>query len=166
MVFVGDTNAPSGSSWPNPPDTVINQAPLTREKPFLQIDSCGNYGVFVPALASNTQGTTWASGNEAGQLIPLSRFYIAQASVDTAATMNAALAEGLNLLLSPGVYSLTAPLNVSNPNTVVLGLGIATLLATNGTAAMTVADVDGVKIAGILFDAGATNGYLPSNQQQ
>ena len=35
-----------------------------------------------------------------------------------------------------------------------LGLGFATLRPTNGTAAMTTADVDGIDIAGILFDAG------------
>ncbi|HXB97926.1 MAG TPA: sugar-binding protein, partial [bacterium] len=156
MVFVGDLNAPSGAAWPNPPDTVINQAPLTREKPFLQIDSCGNYSVFVPALAANSAGTTWAGGSEAGSALPLSQFYIAQASVDTAATLNAALAAGKNLLFTPGIYSLTATLNVNNPNTVILGLGLATLLAQNGVTAMAVADVDGVKIAGLLFDAGAT----------
>jgi len=37
---------------------------------------------------------------------------------------------------------------------VVLGLGIATLVADDGTDALDVADVDGVKIAGLLIDAG------------
>ena len=37
----------------------------------------------------------------------------------------------------------------------VLGLGLATLIPDQGTAAVTVADVDSVTIAGILFDAGA-----------
>jgi hypothetical protein len=36
----------------------------------------------------------------------------------------------------------------------VLGLGFATLQPTNGTAAMTTADVDGIIVAGLLFDAG------------
>jgi hypothetical protein len=160
MVFVGDQNAPSGATWPNPCYTVINQTPQSEEKPFLEIDSCGNYSVFVPALASNSTGTTWAGGSEAGTAIPLSQFYIAQSSVDTAATLNAALASGKNLLFTPGVYSLTATLNVNNPNTVILGLGLATLLAQNGVTAMAVADVDGVKIAGVLFDAGATTSPL------
>jgi predicted heme/steroid binding protein len=40
---------------------------------------------------------------------------------------------------------------------VVLGLGLATLLPDNGVVAMSVADVDGVKVAGLLFDAGPTN---------
>ena len=40
------------------------------------------------------------------------------------------------------------------PNTVVLGLGFATLRPSHGPPAMTVADVDGVILAGLLFDAG------------
>jgi len=157
MVFVGDTNAPSGANWPNPSYTVTNQTPQAREKPFLTIDGSGNYSVFVPALSSNSQGITWASGSSAGQSIPISQFYIAHSSSDTAATLNAALSQGKNLLLTPGVYSLNATLQVNNPNTVVLGLGLATLLSQNGVTAMNVADVDGVIIAGILFDAGSTN---------
>jgi hypothetical protein len=154
MVFVGDGNAPSGAAWPNPCDTVINQTPLSREKPFLTVDSCGNYSVFVPTLAANTQGTTWSSGPSPGQSLPLSQFYIAQAASDTAATLNAALAQGKDLLFTPGVYALNDTLRVSAANTVVLGLGLATLLPQGSLPAMSVADVDGVKIAGLLFDAG------------
>jgi hypothetical protein len=48
MVFVGDTNAPQGA-FPNPPYTVVSQAPVTREKPFLYVDPAGAYQVFVLA---------------------------------------------------------------------------------------------------------------------
>ncbi|HXA46707.1 MAG TPA: RICIN domain-containing protein [Burkholderiaceae bacterium] len=156
MVFLGDINAPT-NSFPNPPYTIVGQTPLVREKPFLTIDSSGNYGVFQPAFNRNTSGTTWATGTAAGTTLPLSRFYIAQAATDTAASINAALISGLNLILTPGVYQLTAPINVTNPNTVILGLGLATLMPTTGSAAMTVGDVDGVEIAGLLFDAGTKN---------
>jgi hypothetical protein len=46
---------------------------------------------------------------------------------------------------------------VNNANTVVLGLGLATLVPDNGVKAITVADVDGVKLAGLLIDAGTGN---------
>ncbi len=156
MVFVGDVNAPA-QSFPSPAYTVVGQTPEVREKPFLVIDASGNYGVFVPALTSNTSGTSWSSGVAPGTTIPISQFYIAQASTDTAASINNALSQGLNLILTPGVYQLSEPINVTRANTVVLGLGIATLQPTNGNAAMTVSDVDGVILAGILFDAGANN---------
>ena len=154
MVFVGDTNPPAANF---PANTVAGTTPVVREKPFLTIDSNGNYSVFVPALRSNSQGVTWSNGSAPGQSIPISQFYIAKAGTDTAATINAALNQGLNLLLTPGVYSLTGTIQVTRANTVVLGLGFPTLLAQNGVTAMSVADVDGVIIGGILFDAGPTN---------
>jgi hypothetical protein len=40
---------------------------------------------------------------------------------------------------------------------VVLGLGFPTLVPDNGVVAMSVADVEGVKLAGLLFDAGTVN---------
>lgn len=156
MVFVGVNNAPAGS-FPNPPYTVVNQTPVVREKPFLTIDSAGNYSVFVPALSNNSQGTTWSNGAAAGLSIPISQFYIAHEGTDTAATINAALNLGKNLLFTPGIYQLNDTIRVTRANTVVLGLGLATLLPQNGANAMTVSDVDGVIIAGLLFDAGNMN---------
>jgi hypothetical protein len=76
---------------------------------------------------------------------------------DTASTINAALASGKNLLVTPGVYHLNAPLNITRANTVVLGLGLATLVPDNGVTAVTTADVDGIDIAGLLISAGTTN---------
>ena len=71
--------------------------------------------------------------------------------------INAALSQGKHLLFTPGVYHLNDTLRVTNANTVVLGLGLATLVPDNGVTAMSVADVDGIKIAGLLFDAGTGN---------
>jgi hypothetical protein len=155
MVFVGTANAPA-NSFPNPPYTTIAQTPVVREKPFLYIDGAGNYNVFVPALRTNSQATTWASGTQAGSTLPISQFYIVKAGA-TAASINSALAAGKDLLFTPGVYHLDDTIRVTRANTVVLGLGLATLVPDNGVTAMTVADVDGVKVAGILFDAGTVN---------
>ena len=153
MVFVGAVNAPEGN-WPSPPITKIAKVPIVREKPFLQVDKNGNYSVRVPALRADTSGVTWHAGSTPGKDIPIDRFYIARPENDTAATINAQLARGKNLLLMPGIYHLTDAIQVNRPNTVVLGLGFATLLPANGAPAMTTADADGIIIAGILFDAG------------
>jgi hypothetical protein len=154
MVFVGVPHPPAGE-WPTPPYTKIAETPIIREKPFLEVDASGNYNVRVPSLRSNSSGITWHAGSTPGKSIPLSRFYIARPGVDTAATINAELARGRDLLFTPGIYDLTAPIRITRPDTVVLGLGFATLRPTNGTAAMSTADVDGIIIAGLLFDAGA-----------
>jgi hypothetical protein len=158
MVFVGNQGAPQ-NTFPSPPYTAIAQTPVVREKPYLYVDANGNYQVFVPALRANSTGTTWANGNPAGESLPISTFHVVKPG-DTAATMNAALAQGKNLLVTPGVYNLNQTLNVTRANTVVLGLGLATFVPQNGITAMTTADVDGIKVAGILFDAGTTNSQV------
>ncbi len=153
MVFVGVPHAPAGA-WPQPAYTEIAQTPIVREKPFLQVNAAGFWSVRVPALAANTAGVSWKSGPAPGHDIPLSSFYIAHAGRDTAASINAQLASGRHLLLTPGIYELTEPIRVVKPGTVVLGLGFATLRPMTGKAAMLTADVDGLTLAGLLFDAG------------
>ncbi|MDQ2832874.1 MAG: coagulation factor 5/8 type domain-containing protein [Acidobacteriota bacterium] len=155
MVFVGVSNPPAGK-WPSPPDTVVPTAPVIREKPFLIADAHGAYSMVVPAVQRNTSGVSWHGGGTPGRALSLSSFYIAQPARDTAATINTALANGKNLIFTPGIYELTEPIRVTRPNTVVYGLGFATLRPTRGTAAMTVADRDGILVSGLLFDAGET----------
>jgi hypothetical protein len=155
MVFVGVPSSPEGE-WPTPPYTKIAQTPIVREKPFLQVDSSGNYSVLVPSLVTNSSGITWHSGTTPGKAIPIAQFYFAHPNRDNAATINAQLAKGKNLLLTPGVYDLTEPIRITRPNIVVLGLGFATLRPINGSAAITTADADGIIIAGLLLDAGPT----------
>lgn len=157
MVFVGVKNTPNAEHWPTPPYTVVEQTPVVREKPFLTLDSTGAYQVFVPALHTNTQGISWQETHPQGESVPLTQFYIAKAAIDTADTINNALGQGKYLLLTPGIYLLDKPLQVNHANTIILGLGIATLQPVAGNAAMTIADVDGVKLGGVLFDAGEKN---------
>jgi hypothetical protein len=153
MVFVGTPHPPEGE-WPQPPYTKVDKTPIVREKPFLEVDAKGNWSVRVPAIQSNSQGITWHGGSTPGRSIPLSQFYIAHPDKDSAATMNAQLAKGRNLLLAPGIYDLAEPIKVTRRDAIVMGLGFATLRPTNGTAAITTSDIDGIDIAGILFDAG------------
>lgn len=153
MVFVGIPNPPQGE-WPQPPYTKVDKTPIVREKPFLEVDAKGNWSVHIPALQTDSKGITWHNGSTPGHSIPLSQFYIAHADKDTAATMNAQLAKGKNLLLTPGIYDLTQPIVVTRHDTIVLGLGFATLRPTHGTAAITTGDIDGIDIGGVLLDAG------------
>lgn len=158
MVFVGNNGAPTDdNAYPSTPDTVVSQTPAIREKPFLYIDDSGNYQVFVPDLRKNSQGITWANGLGQGTSLPIDQFYIAKPDTSTAESINAALSQGKNIIFTPGVYHLSDSINVTKSNTVILGLGLATLIPDNGTAAMNISDVDGVKVSGVLFDAGAKN---------
>lgn len=49
---------------------------------------------------------------------------------------------------------MTESIVIKNPNTVVLGMGMATLISTTGKPCIQVANVDGVKISGLLLQAG------------
>ncbi|MFI8278898.1 discoidin domain-containing protein [Streptomyces sp. NPDC085929] len=154
QVFSGVQGAPA-QSFPNPPYTTLDSTPASREKPFLYLDGT-EYKVFVPAKRVNARGTSWGSGAPQGTSIPLSRFYVVKPGT-TAATMNRALAQGLHLLFTPGVYHVDQTVRVDRADTVVLGLGLATIVPDNGVTALKVADVDGVKLAGLLIDAGPVN---------
>ncbi|MET8382354.1 discoidin domain-containing protein [Streptosporangium canum] len=152
MVFSGVEGAPA-TAFTDKSYTTLNSTPISREKPYLYVDGNGAYRVFVPSKRTGARGVSWANGPTPGGSIPLSQFYVAKPG-DSAATINAALGQGLNLLLTPGVYTVNQAINVTRPNTVVLGLGLATLIPANGVSAIKVADVDGVKLAGFLIDAG------------
>jgi hypothetical protein len=158
QVFSGDPGAPAqsfGVAGANP-YTTLGTSPVTEEEPFLYTDSQGNDHVFVPAVQHNSSGPAWTSGTEAGTSIPLSKFFVANPGTSTLA-INVALALGKDLILTPGVYSLDQPILVSRPDTVVLGLGMATLVPQRGNAAMVVAPNTGVKVSGLIIDAGPVN---------
>ncbi|AJP05380.1 coagulation factor 5/8 type domain-containing protein [Streptomyces cyaneogriseus subsp. noncyanogenus] len=154
QVFSGVEGAPA-NSFPEPRYTTLATTPVSREKPFLYLDG-NEYKVFAPAKRTGARGTTWASGTPQGQSIPLSRFYVVKPGA-TAATINQALAQGLHLLFTPGVYHVDRTIEINRPDTIVLGLGLATIIPDNGVTALRVADVDGVRLAGFLIDAGTVN---------
>ena len=154
MVFSGVDGAPA-TDFGNPGNkTTIDQTPINRESPFLYLDG-DDYKVFVPKAKANTSGHDWSTDASAGQSLPLDDFFIAKEGA-TAAQLNAALASGKNLLVTPGVYYLDSALKIDRADTVVLGLGYASLVPTAGNAAIEIGDVAGVKVAGLTVDAGET----------
>jgi hypothetical protein len=70
--------------------------------------------------------------------------------------MNNALSRGMNLLFTPGVYDVAQTIRVKRADTVVLGLGLATLTAQGGSTPLAIDDVPGVVVSGLVVDAGAT----------
>ncbi|MDX8033225.1 chitobiase/beta-hexosaminidase C-terminal domain-containing protein [Lentzea sp. BCCO 10_0856] len=153
MVFSGTPGAPP-NTFPSPPETTLATTPVSRDVPYLYFEN-GAYRVFLPSLRTNASGASWINGGTPGTSLAMNQFYVVKAG-DTAATINAALGQGCNLFFTPGIYNVNQTINITRPNTVVLGIGYATIVPQNGVTAMQVADVDGVRIKGILFDAGTT----------
>jgi hypothetical protein len=160
QVFSGVVGAPAqcfpAQASCGGPYTTLAASPVTREAPYLYVDSAGHYNVFVPSVQRNSVGTTWSGGATPGSSIPIEQFFIARPTDDVQA-INNALARGQNLILTPGVYAVNQTIKVKRADTVVLGLGMATLVPQNGVVPMTVADVPGVEISGLIFDAGPVN---------
>lgn len=163
QVFSGVVGAPDpcfpAQASCGGPYTTLATSPLTREAPYLYVDERGEYRVFVPAARRNTSGTSWASGPTRGRSIPLHDFFVARPG-DDAHEIDRALARGKHLIFTPGIYAVDRTIRVRRADTVVLGLGLPSLVPQNGVVAMTVADVRNVALAGLVFDAGAVNSPL------
>ena len=160
QVFSGTVGAPA-QCYPvqascGGPYTTLATSPVTREEPYLYVDANGNYRAFVPAVQRNSVGASWATNATPGRSISLDRFFIAQPG-DSVAAINLALLLGWNLILTPGIYNLEHPIEITRPDTVVVGIGFPTLIPQNGNLSMRALSSKGVLISGIIFDAGPKN---------
>lgn len=137
--------------------TIIGKTPEIREKPFLYFDTeQEKYKVFIPAERKNTSGVSWSQENMGeGTSISVDKyFYIANPEKDTAKTINEQLEKGKNIIFRPGVYHVSEPIQVKKANTVLLGIGEATIIPENNIAAIKTSDVGGIAICGLILDAG------------
>eukprot|EP00927_Polykrikos_kofoidii_P059613 TRINITY_DN5475_c0_g1_i1.p1 TRINITY_DN5475_c0_g1~~TRINITY_DN5475_c0_g1_i1.p1 ORF type:complete len:708 (+),score=103.17 TRINITY_DN5475_c0_g1_i1:56-2179(+) len=161
LVFVGTVGAPpmqcsantKGPFWNKVvtgPAVNIATTPVVAEKPFISIDRYGKYSLHVPRLSRGRSGPDFSPGKRIG----FEAVFVAR-DTDSADAINAKLKQGLHVVLSPGIYHLTSPLELDHKDQVLIGLGIATLVPTAGTAAIRVGNVDGVRVAGVLLDAGS-----------
>ncbi|WP_433894245.1 hypothetical protein [Streptomyces sp. CA-111067] len=146
----------AGQPLPDLPYATLPPGPPSREKPFLYLDQAGRYRVFLPALRHDAAGSTCGAGQPAGSSVPIDRFFVARPG-DSVHTVNRALAQGKHLLLTPGIYQPAGTIKVKWAGTVVLGIGFPTLVPAGGVVPMTVGDARGVRIAGVLFDAGGAD---------
>jgi hypothetical protein len=142
MVFSGVQGAPV-QSFPKPPMTTLATTPRSREKPFLYVDAGGGYRVFKPDLRVAAAGTSWQQGAPKGKSIAIDDFLVVRPATPTE-DINRALQRGRHVLFTPGVYLLTAPLNVTRADT---------LVPAAGQPAIAASDVEGVAIAGLIVQA-------------
>ena len=148
------TNAGANPVSPVPQQLVTDATPLSVEKPYLTISDSGKYSLVTPKPLAGTRGVQWAAQSE--YIDGFERVFVATNATDVS-EINARLADGLHVILSPGIYSLPEPIVIgrsASPYQVLLGLGLATLIPTRRNAAIHVRDVPGVRVAGLLLQAG------------
>eukprot|EP00929_Paragymnodinium_shiwhaense_P106241 TRINITY_DN7147_c0_g2_i1.p1 TRINITY_DN7147_c0_g2~~TRINITY_DN7147_c0_g2_i1.p1 ORF type:complete len:728 (-),score=119.10 TRINITY_DN7147_c0_g2_i1:437-2620(-) len=149
QVFVGCAGTPE--MIPCGQHTSVPAAGRSVEKPFISIDELGKYYLNIPQVRTNTAG---ASFDKADILrVGFEHVYVAQPGA-TAADINARLNAGLHVVMTPGIYELDAPLELNMEDQVLLGLGMATLVAKWGNPVIQVGNVDGVRVAGLILEAG------------
>jgi len=160
-VFVGVTSdsdqadlkqSTCGSMEDGGQRVVVDEAPLVAEKPFISINphDTTKFNLNVPEHQHNRRGPDWQTGLVYG----FERVYVTQPS-DSASQINEQLAAGYHVVVSPGIYTLTAPLRISHDHQVVLCLGLSTLLSMEGNAVVTVdPGLQGIRIAGCILEAG------------
>ena len=154
MVFTGSSKAPE-DTWTGNHFTNIETTERIAEKPFIYVDDY-DFKVCIPKYNENTVDTTWNGKDDVENSIDLLDFYVANPLTDDSKTLNAALDKYEKVLFVPGIYNLDEPLLVNKPNSILLGMGYATLKITdkNTKAAIITKDVEGIRIANLLVDAG------------
>eukprot|EP00928_Gymnodinium_smaydae_P028708 TRINITY_DN21835_c0_g1_i1.p1 TRINITY_DN21835_c0_g1~~TRINITY_DN21835_c0_g1_i1.p1 ORF type:complete len:602 (-),score=43.87 TRINITY_DN21835_c0_g1_i1:107-1912(-) len=153
MVFTGVKGAPSNSCG-KPQVINVKDTPVVAEKPFISFDDAiQGYKLNIPNVRYSSSGVDWTGGNS----VDFSNVYVASPDKDDAFTINSKLQSVKYVVLSPGIYQLFVPINIRQNGTVLLGLGLATLKSMNGNACITVGNVAGVRIAGILVAAGPSS---------
>jgi hypothetical protein len=155
IVMLGDE--PLGvpdKTWPEASYTAVSQTPIIREKPFLVYDEKDGLGVYVPEWKEESMSFAWEGDAPEGKVLPLRDFYVAKENVDSAKSINEALADGKNVLFTPGVYELDEALSVQKSGTILLGMGLATLRSAAGNECVVSENADDLILAGLLFDAG------------
>ena len=159
MVLVGnsgempDSHCGIDSQSGGLPITKVEATPVIVEKPYIVFEN-DKYFLKVPHVERNKVGTT--PGFDNAEAVSFEKVYVAS-DEDSAEKINAKLAEGNHLVLQPGKYHLEDSIHVTRDDTVVMGLGLATLIPTSGKPALKVDNVNGVKVSGLLLQAHTTH---------
>ena len=86
----------------SPQVLVREETPVSVEKPYIKIDVDGTYQLVTPKPAFGVAGVQWDSGNDDAYVDGFDSVFVASNSTDVA-DINAKLAQGLHVVLSPGI---------------------------------------------------------------
>lgn len=149
------TNAASNPVSPSPQFLNEDHTPVQLEKPYLSITMQGKYNLHIPQPIWFGQGVAWNSSQEI--IDGFEKVFVAT-NATSLSLINAKLAIGRHVILTPGIYHLSSAIRIGWNQTVqqqvLLGLGMATLIPIAGTACVEIGPAPGVRVAGVLLQAG------------
>ncbi len=164
-----------GNTWVKFPLTNLQYTPTSiREKPYLVCENCSDtsplatieWKIAVPALrlkgsplgVDNSPATLLDVTDETSLVIN-SHSGITVLDASQIKGINEQLSAGKNIIFMPGVYSLEDTIIVPSTakNTIILGVGLPTLVCSKGVSCMSIQAEQGVELAGVVFEAGYIN---------
>lgn len=153
LVFSGVKGAPAShcSNQGGSPYTTLFKTDVIAEKPYI-VERDEKFFLKIPKLERDKMGATGNNWNNADE-VDFEFVFVAHPN-NTAEEINEKLDEGNRVVFQPGVYNLTDSIKVNKEGTVLLGIGMATLVATTGKPCIEIGDVDDVRVAGLLLEAG------------
>ena len=163
-VFVDCQNAPPQSNGNEGAAVTVHNPSVTVEKPYI-IKEDEKYSLCVPQarLRSNSKPLGADLDGKNDEIRPFENVYVAWAKLKNGGEIdrqvgqkiNDALRQGKDVVLSPGIYHLDVPIKLVKSNQVILGIGMATLVApTDGSPCIQViSGLEGVRVGGIMFEA-------------
>jgi len=174
MVFagcVGNTPTPTtqsnpsliGNVWQNWPYTHEDTIPVPmREKPYITQQN-GVWGVEIPPMRKYFSGIDWKKDSPQGKFIPISKSNIVvPTSGSSTLSIEQALSKATNgwhiAIVSPGVYSIDTPIQVTQKNSIILGLGLPVLKDGGSGQVIHVGNVENAIIAGVIVAGGPMSG--------
>lgn len=136
-------------------NTVIDHVDKIAGKPYLIANDINDFELVIPKVMSKVKG---ALSYDDAFVNKTKNFTIIDPSVSIE-TINEFLSEGVSIVFSPGIYSYSSPIIVTKNNTVLLGIGLATIVPTQRREAVIVTG-KGCRIAGIMIQAGVAPGNM------
>jgi hypothetical protein len=137
--------------------SVIPKPKVRMEKPYIAMKEDGmQFELRVPRVLRQSDVTVGPLLNgEHEDVRDFGRVRVVRADSSTTQDIQDALDQGKDVVLAPGIFTLERTLKLRHPDQVLLGLGLATLVApTDGSPAVHVAPrIPGVRIAGIMLEA-------------
>eukprot|EP00595_Chromulina_sp_UTEXLB2642_P003689 CAMPEP_0196764084 /NCGR_PEP_ID=MMETSP1095-20130614/5337_1 /TAXON_ID=96789 ORGANISM="Chromulina nebulosa, Strain UTEXLB2642" /NCGR_SAMPLE_ID=MMETSP1095 /ASSEMBLY_ACC=CAM_ASM_000446 /LENGTH=482 /DNA_ID=CAMNT_0042118703 /DNA_START=204 /DNA_END=1649 /DNA_ORIENTATION=+ len=157
IVYAGCLNAPP-TKGKDSTSAVSNQPELdvTVEKPFISSEN-GKYYLQIPKPRLNSSGPNFDENFNDSR--PFEQVYLAKPA-DTTNLIQSKLTAGYDIVFSPGIYYLSKALEISKDNQVLLGIGLATLVASRSGCIYVHPNYHGIRIAGLMLQASIQTDYL------
>ena len=157
FVFLGCIGAPSsscGKFTPLTPYTNVSHTPIIAEKPYMVINENGLYSLVIPGVEFNKIGPSFSDLLlSETRIIDFKHVYVASPS-DSVKRINYMIKKGYHIILTPGIYYLPDSIKIDRDDICILGIGYPTLVASSGKPCIKVKAEKGVRVAGILLQAG------------